>query len=410
MTTIPYSTILAPDSLLRYSESIDGGLTGSGFALSVVSFDLTSNVIVFSAFYGTHTVSVTLCIGSSFFPENSSFVFLLTGFDSNKIDFVVTYDESRLLSFELQQNTYVTNILDNPPVQTPILYDYEFCVPVDASNNFLSLTGVGHDSNLAFGFSFDGTAFTFFNSDDNSIIYRCDYVAAGVIFVTSDYYIQLQYDPAHGDTLCLVIISFFVPYVPYFVNFETSGDLFDCQSSDSLLAYFNNLNLSGGVPSSASVSVDFGPLYSLLNQQHEENRSWSTESALALSHVRNDVAIFEAHMGEKFTGLNSDLSSQINAIDLQIPNDLPQKISDIINQLPANVTPLDITNLDGNMCKYKTGDLVSFSTYGVFTVVKAELCIVNEDVITPLYTILKDGRYSQAPQVLLTKYVAPSVP
>lgn len=110
-----------------------------------------------------------------------------------------------------------------------------------------------------------------------------------------------------------------------------------------------------------------------------------------------DLSSVTSSLNSIFSALNS-LSDQIYHLDLQIPDDLSSKIQALdaqvsnidLSSLPMNLTPLDLTDLNGNYCKYPNGTLVYYGAYGIHEVVKSSLSLTADNQLTPFYVVRRN--------------------
>ncbi|MDD3466637.1 MAG: hypothetical protein PHE67_05750 [Campylobacterales bacterium] len=94
----------------------------------------------------------------------------------------------------------------------------------------------------------------------------------------------------------------------------------------------------------------------------------------------------------------SNLDSKIQNLDLQIPDDLGLKIQSLntqvsnldLSSLPSSLSPIDLTDLNGNYCKYPNGTLVYYGAYGIHEVVKSYLSLTADNQLTPFYVLRRN--------------------
>jgi len=216
----------------------------------------------------------------------------------------------------------------------------------------------------------------------------------------------------------------------------------DCFDPEFFCGYVENALLSEMISFSvADVAADFPSAFLVAPPVDLNSIHLSLETLTAsISEVRSQSDVLATTVstlsGQTPSGSTvslSDILSKIDALDLQIPDNLNTQLSelsdDIANidlaplsniSLPASLTgltPIDITNLDGNFCKFVAGDLVFFGLYGIWEVVKASFILVDENHFTPSYQIRQVVseesvtpvvfRYIDVPQSVLQLFIPP---
>ncbi len=179
----------------------------------------------------------------------------------------------------------------------------------------------------------------------------------------------------------------------YTVTVEFPDSFFLC----NCIGLVASLPASGG---SSSAPVDLAPVLQDLalikTSLTSVSSSILTPVLAQLDLVKNSVA---------------SVSSSISALDFSGVD-----FSALANfTLPADLTPIDITNLDGHFSKFVSGDVVFFGLYGLWEIVSCSLIMTSEDTYEPHYQVRQNTtvapatpkyRYNTVPQSVLSLFTA----
>lgn len=136
--------------------------------------------------------------------------------------------------------------------------------------------------------------------------------------------------------------------------------------------------------------------------------------SLLLTSIADKVESIDYAVSLNVNSSLSALMEKINGLSSAFQSDVSSSISTLSQQfgtLANSFHSIDISNLQGDFCKFGVGDKVSV-TAGSYpsplVVDRAQMVLIDENVITPVYDVSYQNRTFRVPQSILTPYVAPA--